>query len=238
MITETFRYICRSNIIEMKKSFATLLILTSFTLASFAQGYEVSIELMGTQGMCRTSNNYYGINILNGYRIPWGGGLFVGVGSGMEMTSYLTKFVRVNATDGSATFSREREANNFFVPVYGSLQYYLQKGHTNSTFVRLDVGYEFAVFRFDADQKLFDKTACKGGMYVEPSFGINFKQRGADKSRSWYLAVGPNFQKGVFDRHDITCLTEADDSDYIGTAKSKTYSWLLPSLALHTGFRF
>ena len=222
----------------MKKLFASLLVLISFTLASYAQGYELSFELIGSQGLCRTSNNYYGINILNGYRIPWGGGLFVGVGSGMEMTSYLTKFVRVNATDGSASFDREREANNFFVPVYGSLQYYLSKGRTNSFFVRADVGYEFAVFRFDADQKLFDKTTRKGGMYVEPSFGINFKQRGADKSRSWYLAVGPNFQKCIFDRHDITCLTAPDDSGYTGTATSKTYSWLLPSLALHAGFRF
>ena len=155
----------------------------------------------------------------------------------MEVTSYLTKFVRVNQADGSATFSSEREANNFFVPVYGSLQYYLSKGRTNSAFVRLDVGYEFAVFRFDAGQKLFDKTSQKGGMYVEPSFGYNFKQRGANKSRSWYLAIGPNFQKGIFDRHDITWLEEPDDNGYIGTATSKTYSWLLPSLAIHAGFR-
>ena len=159
----------------MKKLLLTIACLIGLSLGAFAQGYELSIEGMGSVGPIRCSNNYFGINILNGYRIPWGNGLFAGVGSGMVTTSYLTDFKRVNYLDGSIDIDKKREPLNFFVPVYGSFQYYLSKDKIRQPFVRLDVGYEFAVFRFDWDRKLFDKTSRKHGMYVEPSFGYNFK---------------------------------------------------------------
>ena len=221
----------------MKKLLLTIACVLGLSLGAFAQGYELSIEGMGSVGPVRCSNSYYGINILNGYRIPWGNGLFAGVGSGMVATSYLTDFKRVDYLDGTSDFSRTREAINFFVPVYGSFQYYLSKNKVHQTFVRLDVGYEFAVFRFDWGRKLFDKTSLKHGMYVEPSFGYNIKLKGVEKSRSVYFAVGPTFQRGVFKRTDVTELAEVDESGYNGTATTKTYDLLLPTIAFRVGWR-
>ncbi|MBO4558032.1 MAG: hypothetical protein J5693_05450 [Bacteroidales bacterium] len=221
----------------MKKLLLAIAAVTVLSLSAAAQGYELSIEGMGSVGPIRCSNNYYGINILNGYRFKWGNGFYVGVGSGMVGTSYLTDFRRVNYLDGRVDISRKREAGNFFVPVYGSLQYYLAKDKTRLPFVRLDVGYEFAVFRFDWDRKLFDKTNCKHGMYVEPSFGYTFKTKGPEKSRSWYVAVGPTFQRCVFNRTDVQELAEPDESGYIGTATTKTHNWLLPTIAFRAGWR-
>ncbi len=221
----------------MKKLLLTLACLLGLSLGAFAQGYELSIEGMGSVGPIRCSNNYFGINILNGYRIPWGNGLFAGVGSGMVTTSYLTDFRRVNYLDGSIDIDKKREPLNFFVPVYGSFQYYLSKDKIRQPFVRLDVGYEFAVFRFDWDQKLFDKTTRKHGMYVEPSFGYNFKLKGVEKSRSLYFAIGPTFQRCVFNRTVVNELSEIDENGYNGTATSKTYDWLLPTIAFRFGWR-
>lgn len=221
----------------MKKLLLSIACITALTLAASAQGYELSIEGMGSVGPVRCSNNYFGINILNGYRIPWGGGLFVGVGSGMVETSYLTDFKRVNYLDGKVDIDRVREPLNFFVPVYGSLQYYLAKDKMRLPFIRLDVGYEFAVFRFDWDRKLFDKSGRKHGMYVEPSFGYTFKTKSTDKSRSWYFAVGPTFQRCEFNRTDVTQLAETDDDGYSGEATTKTHNWLLPSIAFRVGWR-
>jgi hypothetical protein len=221
----------------MKKLLLTLACITALSVGAYAQGYEFSIEGMGSVGPIRCSNNYFGINILNGYRIPWGNGLFAGVGSGMVTTSYLTDFRRVNYLDGKTDISRKRQPGNFFVPVYGSLQYYLSKDKTHQTFIRLDVGYEFAVFRFDWDRKLFDKSSCKHGMYVEPSFGYNIKLKGVEKSRSVYFTVGPTFQKCVFNRTDVTELAELNASGYPGTATTKTYEWLLPTIAFRVGWR-
>lgn len=221
----------------MKKLLLTIICLTGLSLGAFAQGYELSIEGMGSVGPIRCSNNYFGINILNGYRIPWGNGLFAGVGSGMVETSYLTDFKRVNYLNGDVDIDKKRENLNFFVPVYGSFQYYLSKDKIHQTFVRLDVGYEFAVFRFDWDRKLFDKTSCKHGMYVEPSFGYNIKLKGVEKSRSVYFAVGPTFQRCLFKRTDVTELAEKDDNGYTGTATTKSHDWLLPTIAFRVGWR-
>ena len=221
----------------MKRLLLTLACIAALSVGASAQGYELSIEGMGSVGPIRCSNNYFGINILNGYRLPWGNGLFAGVGSGMVVTSYLTDFKMVNHLDGTADFSKERQPGNFFVPVYGSLQYYLSKDKVHQTFVRLDVGYEFAVFRFDWGRKLFDKSSCEHGMYVEPSFGYNIKLKGTEKSRSVYFAVGPTFQRCVFKRTDVTELAEPDESGYVGTATTKTNNWLLPTIAFRVGWR-
>lgn len=221
----------------MKKFLLSIACITALSLAASAQGYELSIEAMGSVGPVRCSNNYFGINILNGYRIPWGNGLFAGVGSGMVETSYLTDFRRVNNADGSVDIDKTREKLNFFVPVYGSFQYYLAKDKMRQPFLRLDVGYEFAVFRFDWDQKLFDKSSLKHGMYVEPSFGYTFKTKSPDKSRSWYFAVGPTFQRCVFNRTVVTELESPNDNGYIGEATTKTHNWLLPTIAFRVGWR-
>ena len=58
----------------MKKLLLTLACITALSVGAYAQGYEFSIEGMGSVGPIRCSNNYFGINILNGYRIPWGNG--------------------------------------------------------------------------------------------------------------------------------------------------------------------
>ncbi len=221
----------------MKKLLLSIICLAGLSLGAFAQGYELSIEGMGSVGPIRCSNNYFGINILNGYRIPWGNGFFVGVGSGMVETAYLTDFKRVNKPDGSADIDKKREKLNFFVPVYGSLQYYLGKDKMRLPFIRLDVGYEFAVFRFDWERKLFDKSGLKHGMYVEPSFGYTFKTKSTDKSRSWYFAVGPTFQRCVFNRTDVNVLSSPNDKGYIGEATTITHNWLLPTIALRVGWR-
>lgn len=221
----------------MKKLLLVIACIAGFALGANAQGYELSIEGMGSVGPIRTSNNYVGINILNGYRIPWGNGLFVGVGSGMVGTAYLTDFKRVDKLDGPNEYKWTREHSNFFVPVYGSLQYYLNKDKMRQPFVRLDVGYEFAVFRFDWGQKKFAKTTHEHGMYVEPSFGYTFKLKSPDKSRSVYFAVGPTFQRCKFNRTDVKMLSETDSEGYNATATTKTYDWLLPTIAFRFGWR-
>lgn len=220
----------------MKKLLLTIACILG-TIGAYAQGYELSIEGMGSVGPVRCSNNYAGINILNGYRFKWGNGFFAGVGSGMVGTAYLTDFRRADYLDGSKDISRKRERGNFFVPVYGSLQYYLTPAKTWHPFVRLDVGYEFAVFRFDWDRMLFDKTSQKHGMYVEPSFGYTYRLKGAEKSRSLYFCVGPTFQRGVFKRTDVTEIAATDEDGYIGTATTKTYDLLLPTIAFRFGWR-
>ena len=220
----------------MKKLLLTIACMLA-ALGASAQGYELSIEGMGSVGPIRCSNNYAGINILNGYRFKWGNGFYAGVGSGMVGTSYLTDFKRVDYVDGTSDFSKKRERGNFFVPVYGSLQYYLTPAKTWHPFVRLDVGYEFAVFRFDWDQMLFDKTSREHGMYVEPSFGYTYRLKGAEKSRSLYFCVGPTFQRDVFKRTDITELSELDENGFSGTATTKTYNLLLPTIAFRFGWR-
>ena len=221
----------------MKKILLTIACMMTLSLAASAQGYELAIEGMGSVGPIRCSNNYAGINILNGYRFKWGNGFYAGVGSGMVATSYLTDFKRVNYVDGTSDFKKVRESGNFFVPVYGSLQYYLTPARKWHPFVRLDVGYEFAVFRFVWDRKLFDETSCEHGMYVEPSFGYTYRLKGADKSRSLYFCVGPTFQRDVFKRTDITELSTPDSDGYTGTATTKTYKLLLPTIAFRFGWR-
>ena len=221
----------------MKKILLVLACLAGLSLGASAQGYELSIEGMGSVGPIRCSNNYVGINILNGYRIPWGNGFFVGVGSGMVATSYLTEFRRVNTLTGPNEFEATRERSNFFVPVYGSLQYFLNKDKMRQPFVRLDVGYEFAVFRYDWPLKGFDKSGQKHGMYVEPSFGYTFHLKSPDKSRSLYFAVGPTFQRCIFNRTDVTMLESVDSEGYTATATTKTHDWLLPTIAFRFGWR-
>lgn len=221
----------------MKKLLLTIACMLGLSLGAFAQGYELSIEGMGSVGPIRCSNNYAGINILNGYRFNWGNGFYAGVGSGMVATAYLTDFKRVNNLEGPNDYRWTRERTNFFVPVYGSLQYYLTPGKKWQPFVRVDVGYEFAVFRFDWDQFLFDKTAQKHGMYVEPSFGYTLRLKGVEKSRSLYFAVGPTFQRCIFNRTDVTMLAEPDSDGYNATATTKTYDWLLPTIAFRFGWR-
>ena len=221
----------------MKKLLLVLVLFAALSLGARAQGYELSIEGMGSVGPIRCSNNYAGINILNGYRIPWGNGFFVGVGSGMVGTAYLTDFKRVNNLDSPNEYRWTRERSNFFVPVYGSLQYYLTKGKMRQPFVRLDVGYEFAVFRYDWDKHGFDKSSHEHGMYVEPSFGYTFKLKSPEKSRSVYFAVGPTFQRCKFNRTDVQMLAETDADGYIATATTKTYDWLLPTIAFRFGWR-
>lgn len=221
----------------MKKLLLVITCLAGLSLGASAQGYELSIEGMGSVGPIRCSNNYVGINILNGYRIPWGNGFFAGVGSGMVATSYLTGFKRVNTLSGPNEYEWTRERSNFFVPVYGSLQYYLNKDKMRQPFVRLDVGYEFAVFRFDWPQKGFDKSSREHGMYVEPSFGYNFHLKSPDKSRSVYFAVGPTFQRCVFNRTVVTMLEETDSEGYNATATTKKYDWLLPTIAFRFGWK-
>ncbi len=221
----------------MKKLLLTIACIMGISLGAFAQGYELSIEGMGSVGPIRCSNNYAGINILNGYRFKWGNGFYAGVGSGMVGTAYLTDFKRVDYINGTSDFSKKRERANFFVPVYGSLQYYLTPAKKVQPFVRLDVGYEFAVFRFDWDRMLFDETTREHGMYVEPSFGYTFRLKGLEKSRSLYFSVGPTFQRDVFKRTDITELAEKDDNGYIGTATTKSHDWLLPTIAFRVGWR-
>ena len=220
----------------MKKLLLTIT-LAAMSLCSFAQGYELSIEGMGSMGPIRCSNSYAGINILNGYRIPWGTGLFVGVGSGMVATSYLTDFKRVEYVSAPTDFEITREKGNFFVPVYGSLQYYLTKNKMKQSYARLDVGYEFAVFRFDTDRKLFDKSGQEHGMYVEPSIGYNIRLKGLDKSRSVYFTLGPTFQRCVFNRTVVKELSEIDEDGYTGTATTVKHNWLLPTIALRVGWR-
>ena len=220
----------------MKKLLLTIACILA-TLGAYAQGYELSIEGMGSIGPIRCSNNYAGINILNGYRFNWGNGFFAGVGSGIVGTAYLTDFKRVDFADGTSDFSKQRERGNFFVPVYGSLQYYLTPARKVQPFVRLDVGYEFAVFRLDWDRMLFDKTSREHGMYVEPSFGYTFRLKGLEKSRSLYFCVGPTFQRDVFNRTDVTQLSEPDEDGYTGTATTKTINFLLPTIAFRFGWR-
>ena len=221
----------------MKKLFLVLACIVCFSLGSRAQGYELAIEGMGSVGPIRCSNNYFGINILNGYRFNWGNGFYAGVGSGMVATDNLTSFKRVNNLSSPNDYKKTRERTNFFVPVYGSLQYYLTPGKKWQPFIRVDVGYEFAVFRFDWDQFLFDKTNCKHGMYVEPSFGYTIRLKGVEKSRSLYFAVGPTFQRDIFKRTDVTFLEEDDGEGYNATATTKTYDVLLPTIAFRFGWR-
>ncbi|MCF0173251.1 MAG: hypothetical protein HUJ91_05940 [Bacteroidales bacterium] len=215
------------------------LLLTVFSTEAKAQkGYEFSVEMLGSKGLGRVSNNYVGLNVINGYKFNWGNGFFVGVGAGMEMTSYLTYFKKVTPIDGARDFDSLRESGNFFVPVTGTLQYYLEKGKTVLPFIRLDVGYEFAVFRYDSELKGFDKSSQKGGMIVEPSFGMNFKTRGADRHRAFYATIGPNFQRCVFERIEITGLATPDDDRFVGKTYAKTNNWLLPGLCLRAGYCF
>ena len=222
----------------MKKLLLAIACMLSLSLGASAQGYELSIEGMGSIGPIRCSNNYAGINILNGYRFKWGNGFYAGVGSGMVGTAYLTDFKRINNLDTPNEFTKKRERGNFFVPVYGSLQYYLTPANKKyQPFVRLDVGYEFAVFRFDWDQFRFDKSSQKHGLYVEPSFGYTYRLKGAEKSRSLYFCVGPTFQRDVFNRTVITMLSEVSEDGYTATATTKTYDWLLPTIAFRFGWR-
>ena len=97
----------------MKKLLLTIACILG-TLGAYAQGYELSIEGMGSVGPIRCSNNYAGINILNGYRFNWGNGFYAGVGSGIVGTAYLTDFKRVDFADGTSDFSKQRERGNFF----------------------------------------------------------------------------------------------------------------------------
>lgn len=192
----------------MKKLLITFLMMMSLVcLSAREKGYEFRGEIYGFAGLTDYLKTSGGISITNGYRITES--LFVGAGTGFEMSKAVYKYVDVG---DSYSYAPQR-----MIPVFASIKYNMGK-KAASPFVLLDAGWTFNVGKEEEKKAIY-------GLLINPRVGVDV---GMVKGYGLFAAVGPRFQS-VHHRH----LT-AGKGDWIVDHRSE----FLTLVCLHIGVRF
>ena len=143
---------------------------------AFEKGYEKRIEAYAFAGLTDYNKSFFGISMINGWRIT--PSIFLGAGTGFEYSNALYR----------TGLKEDQYCPQYMVPLYGEFKYNFHSGKNPSPYLMLDAGW---VFNFGGEDEIGISEKAIYGFMASPRFGIDVK---VHNDICVFASAGPRFQ--------------------------------------------